>query len=164
MGLHRKVARSEDVNIMRRYDVDLDRMEDIARDYGVSRQAIYKILRRNGVDTSKRRIDVTCDACGETTRRTRGQLRGAIHVFCSNDCYHAYLNAVHTHYSWRQGSRRARKIVEEAGFQLSPGQIVHHKDGNPWNNDISNLVVVANQGDHVRLHRGAAVPVLWMSS
>jgi len=32
-------------------------------------------------------------------------------------------------------------------------QVVHHIDGNPSNNDLSNLVVLKNQTEHARLHK-----------
>lgn len=33
------------------------------------------------------------------------------------------------------------------------GQVVHHKDGNPRNNDPDNLEVLASQSEHMKLHR-----------
>lgn len=37
------------------------------------------------------------------------------------------------------------------GRQLLPGEVVHHKDGNKWNNEHSNLEVMT-QADHARIH------------
>ena len=37
------------------------------------------------------------------------------------------------------------------GRELLPGEIVHHKDGNKWNNDHSNLEVMT-QSRHLTLH------------
>jgi hypothetical protein len=37
------------------------------------------------------------------------------------------------------------------GRPLEPGEIVHHKDGNKWNNDHSNLEVMT-QSEHLRIH------------
>jgi hypothetical protein len=37
------------------------------------------------------------------------------------------------------------------GRPLEPGEIVHHKDGNKWNNDHSNLEVMT-QSQHLTLH------------
>lgn len=36
--------------------------------------------------------------------------------------------------------------------KLSESNVVHHKDGNPSNNDISNLEILESQSEHARLH------------
>jgi len=43
-----------------------------------------------------------------------------------------------------------RKVLEDAGYNLE-GMIVHHRDGNPSNNDINNLQVMT-QSEHAKLH------------
>ena len=42
--------------------------------------------------------------------------------------------------------------VEEKklGRKLEPGEVVHHKDGNPLNNSPGNLKVYPNQGIHMK--------------
>jgi hypothetical protein len=46
-----------------------------------------------------------------------------------------------------------RLIAQEAlGRSLQPIEIVHHMDGNPQNNAPENLMVLPNQGDHLRIH------------
>lgn len=43
-----------------------------------------------------------------------------------------------------------RHVVEQhLGRYLDPEEVVHHIDGNPTNNDLSNLKLYANQSDHV---------------
>lgn len=45
-----------------------------------------------------------------------------------------------------------RYIMEQhLGRKLNSKEVVHHKDGNPLNNNIDNLEVMA-WGDHMRLH------------
>lgn len=45
-----------------------------------------------------------------------------------------------------------RLLVERAlGRKLTYNEIVHHKDGNKQNNDLSNLEVM-DRGEHIRLH------------
>jgi hypothetical protein len=60
----------------------------------------------------------------------------------------------------RNSSRQARAIVSDH-FALRPGNIVHHEDRNQYNNELNNLKVFTNSGDHVRHHRGFIVPILW---
>ena len=44
-----------------------------------------------------------------------------------------------------------RKVVFDAGIEVAPGYQVHHRDGDKTNNDLANLVVMAN-GEHQREH------------
>lgn len=49
---------------------------------------------------------------------------------------------------------RAREILSSfLGVSLPSFAIVHHKDGNPQNNKLSNLEIVTRQ-EHAKIHRG----------
>jgi len=143
------------VDIINSYTTELVPMIALAKKYNVSRQAIYKILKRANVDTSKQaaNITVSCTACGAEVVRKRCCIRQRKHIFCCRKCYTAYLNAGGTYVPNRTGSRRARKMISEI-FDLQPEHIVHHIDKNQFNNDLTNLMVFKNQGDHIRFHRG----------
>lgn len=154
------------VDIIQRYTVDLVPMITLAAEYGKTRQAVYKVLKAAGIDTSKAaaNIAVSCCCCGQECTHKRYRVRNTIHLFCSQECYTAWLkhgngNPLIIH---RASSRRARAIVEKY-FPLLPGYIVHHEDRNQFNNHPSNLRVFANQGDHIRYHRvpQLLVPILW---
>jgi len=166
MKSHRPRARLTDkqkVDIVHAYEVDLESMVDIAKRYSVSRQCIYKVLKRAGVDTSKRRLPVSCEVCGSITYKPKCQIRARKHMFCSADCYHAWLQAGAAGVSTsdqRKGSRLARAKVSEY-FTLQPGHIVHHENHNPLDNRLENLRVFACQGDHIRYHRGFDVDPIW---
>lgn len=50
------------------------------------------------------------------------------------------------------GSRqKARRLIRALGYRLIPSQHVHHKDGNPFNNELDNLEVM-NGRQHVQEH------------
>lgn len=50
------------------------------------------------------------------------------------------------------GRHEHRVVMEKyLGRKLKPTEIVHHKDGNKQNNDISNLEVMS-QSEHIRKH------------
>ena len=162
-----KVTDKERVDIVEAYTVGLERMIDLATKYAMTRQGIYKILKKAGVNTSKgpggaTQITYSCTVCGKEATMGRAYFRKRKHVFCGQECYFAWLkhgngNPLIMH---RNSSRIARSIVGKL-YNLRPGHIVHHEDRNQFNNEPKNLKVFANQGDHVRHHRGFEVPILW---
>ena len=161
----------QQVDIINRYTVDLVSAQDLASEHGITRQGVHKILRRHGIKPANyERLQVSCTACGAEVSRPRCQVRARRHIFCSQDCYYAWLEGSQggTYEGWRQGQRVARLMVQSCGFDLKPGHVVHHKDRNTKNNEISNLLVFANQGDHIRFHRwgdqNITVPVLFDGS
>jgi predicted Zn-ribbon and HTH transcriptional regulator len=44
---------------------------------------------------------------------------------------------------------RYRKVWENHNGKIPVGSIIHHLDGNPFNNNISNLVICKNQQEHI---------------
>ena len=51
-----------------------------------------------------------------------------------------------------KGRHMHRVVIEQVlGRKLLPNEIVHHRDGDKWNNDPSNLVVMT-QSEHLTLH------------
>ena len=129
---------------------------------GISRQAVWKILKEQGVKTSKKEaawIKYECDFCGKPSRMTRGRWRNSIKHFCCDACYFASIENLGYH-PWRQGQRLARAIVSKY-FQLLDGNVVHHKDGDSRNNDRSNLAVFQSHSDHMNHHRNGNAQPIW---
>lgn len=136
-------------------------LQDIAVLYGCSRMGVKKYLNRQGVDTSKRKLQIKCHQCGITFDRHRKHVRRSIHSYCSKQCYHKALHNPGLVIR-RQGGRLAHKAVSKY-MVLSKEQVVHHIDGNQNNNDIGNLIVFACNADHIRWHRGdkSKVVIVW---
>ena len=150
------------VDIITEYQEQLTPMIELARTYGISRQGIYKVLKKAGVNTTKRRLDVSCTTCAKVFPRTKAKIRRQLNNFCSPDCYHAFLAAGNGSpyiYS-RHGQRIGRTIISQY-FQLQEGHISHHENRNNLDNRPVNLRVFACQGDHVRYHRGFDVDPIW---
>lgn len=160
-----KIYHNDRVDIVKAYTIDLIPMIELANKYNVTRQAIYKILKNMGVDTSKKLIKVSCSACGEIIERNKSRIRKQRNHFCNYECYHAFLDAGNgsIYISNRQGQRIARKIVSHF-FDLQNDHIVHHEDRNNFNNLPNNLRVFACQGDHIRYHRGFDIEPIWNGS
>lgn len=102
-----------------------------------------------------------CKQCGKLFYTTRND-------FCCKKCARDYRSANMDHkiymengylvkfkngYNKKGNVKVHRSVMEEKlGRRLNPDEIVHHKDGNKLNNDISNLEVM-DRGEHSRLHR-----------
>jgi hypothetical protein len=142
-------------------------MQQVEQLSGMTRQAIWKRLRRAGKLVKRHAsggapgvwITVNCHFC---QREIRKRVKRAAHVmrhFCNEDCYYAQL-ATSGYHPWRQGQRLARALVAQR-FALERGHVVHHKDGDNRNNNLDNLIVFASQDDHMAQHRGRKVMPLW---
>jgi hypothetical protein len=53
---------------------------------------------------------------------------------------------------YKDSGKYVHRHIEEKklGRKLRPGEVVHHKDGNPLNNSPSNLKVYPNQSTHMK--------------
>lgn len=150
------------LTIVNEYNNNLTPMIELANTYRVTRQRIWQVLKDSGVDTSKRKLTVTCSYCSKQIRRTKARVRRTQHQFCGLECYYAWLDStkINKEY-WRHGMRQAREAVLDY-YPLKAGQVVHHIDGNHKNNTLKNLAVFACNGDHVRYHRGFDVKPIWV--
>ena len=155
------LSKKDKVDIIKGYK-EFVPMIELAEKYGVTRQGIYKIIKKAGISTAKGLIEVSCDTCSKVIKRTKSQIRKQKHHFCCNDCYYAFLEAGNgfPYIENRQGQRIARSIVSKY-FKLELGYIVHHENRNTLYNRIPNLRVFRTQGDHVRYHRGLDIEPIW---
>ena len=149
-----RLTAQDKMDIAKAYSVDLESMISIATRYEKTRNAVWNVLKKAGVDTSKRKIAVSCATCGATIYRPKCQIRNRNNNFCNYNCYKSFMEAGSIHLTATEqsrGHRRARIIVASL-FALQPEHVVHHEDQFQLNNQIWNLRVFANQGDHIRYH------------
>ena len=118
------------------------RAADIAERLGVSSKCVQKIYRRYNFP----RLTNICPRLQEEQPMWKGgvhKTREGYLVVSRPD--HPYASK---HHHW---VRVHRLVVEEhLGRYLLPTEVVHHIDGNPANNDISNLEVFSTNGEHLR--------------
>jgi hypothetical protein len=161
---YKTIDPSEYEKIRKMYENGLVPMIRLAERYNVSRQGIWKLLKRLGVETEKNGgVDIVCHHCKKEIKRHKSQMRlRSNHKFCSRKCWFDYVKSLTgTEYKYdRQGQRKGRKVVSRY-HALQPGEIVHHEDKNCRNNTLSNLRVFACQSDHIRYHRGFDIKPVW---
>ena len=158
----RMLSESEELWIKEQYTKHLARMNDIAKQLLVSRQCVWKCLKRQGVDTRKAvRITRECNTCGKLIERRRGMARKTKYSYCSDKCYMAHLETLGEDYRpSAYHCRIGRKIVAQYHTWL-PGQVIHHINKDDEDNQLKNLEVYANQSDHLRKHRGQDIKPVW---
>ena len=154
-----QLTEKQKVDTIKAFTEDLKPAAEIAREHGVTRQCIWKVLKKAGVNTAKglgnTRFEVSCDYCQKKLIRNRAKIRNQIRNFCGQNCYYGFIRHNHgvgPYMQNRHGQRIARFKVGQV-FALKEGNIIHHKDRNCFNNRWDNLMVFATNGDHLRFHR-----------
>lgn len=146
--------------LVRKFIEELIPMAVLAGEYGISRQAIHKIIKKAGVDiVAAARPLVVCAVCNKSFAAARNRVRNTNTLTCSRACYNAFLKR-NNYKEHRHSSRLARAIVGQY-HTLNIDEVVHHIDGDQSNNRLENLMVFASQADHIRYHRGFAVVPVW---
>ena len=77
--------------------------------------------------------------------------------------YRRYPSGKHGNYyyhKWKENGQYHSKMLHHAIFEkahgfIPDGMVIHHKDFNPLNNDLSNLVMLT-VAEHMQIHRGLA--------
>src|SRR5690349_6120293 len=115
-------------------------IEQIAAHFGVSIPSIVRRMRRHGLKSRRGHgspLETNFFWQGGTRRETEGYL---------------LVKAPGHPYATKQGYVRKHRLVVEQrlGRYLLPTEVVHHKDGNPRNNDPANLEVFRTHAAHMR--------------
>jgi hypothetical protein len=129
--------------------------QEIADIAGVTRQGIYKAMDRLGIDRSAaERFTCICDMCGTAYELYRQRWNATSGHYCSTECYHMHRGIILPHRREnRQQKRIARAVMaKHLGRALVKDEVVHHIDGDEYNNSIDNLVHFVNHSEHLRYH------------
>lgn len=118
----------------------------------VSRQGLWKAMKKAGVEKNRGSSMTVCDTCGKEFEKFNCQLKLRIKNYCSPECYYKSIENP-DYMPNRHGQRIAKKVVLECGYYIGENEVIHHIDGNNKNNDPKNLLVFKNQSDHMKHHR-----------
>lgn len=142
----RKFNISDD-ELIRMYSVDLTPVQEIAAAHGVTRQTVWHRVKRLGLTSYKRKTQhIKCENCGEMYDRWPSQGAGK---FCSRHCYFE-ATSLYGDCS-KAGQQQGRKVAK-----AQEGEVVHHIDGNTFNNVEGNLVVFRSHAQHCSFHKSGA--------
>ena len=167
MRLRKSRMGVEEIKLLYWMGVKMTHIESMA---GVSRQAVYGMLKVIGVMKDRREVlTLRCLFCGEVFDRPRSHVKSEGSGYCCSSCYHAdrsmygeygeYGGALSRSddvpvVSDRQLGRIAVRVLSETGIVLEPGEVVHHRNGDRRDFGISNLKVFRNQSEHMKYHHG----------
>lgn len=106
------------------------------------------------IEYKTKKVRVKCDQCGIEFLKKRSDVQRTDHNYCSPGCSLAYRQK-QGETSWNHrvdGVIVHRRIAEEKiGRKLQPGEVVHHIDGNHFNNDPENIAVLS-KSEHSQIH------------
>ena len=151
----KQLTQEERSEIIFAFTKELAQITKLSKQYKVSRQAIYKLLKRNGIDaTASGTITIKCDTCGAEISRHRCRVRKQKNHFCDQVCNASFLKAV-------IGRQKMARLKVSEHFKLGPGNMVHFDDGSDWNTNIYNLAVFKNQQEHILYHHDKSTKPIW---
>lgn len=118
------------------------RSKDIAEQLGMTTKTVCKIYRRYNFP----RLSNICPR----QKEEQPMWKGGVHK--TPEGYLVVRRPDHPYSSKTHHWVRVHRLVveEHIGRYLLPTEVVHHIDGNPANNDISNLEVFSSNGEHLR--------------
>ena len=156
--------------IIKMFTEELLSLEIIANVFNGSRMGIKLLLNRYGIDTSKKVYKVNCKVCSNIFFRNKKRINRnnkLVGNFCSQKCYFDYLNSNSIYnepsekpYGKRQAQRISRDIIKNIYGKLPKDSVVHHIDGNEYNYQLNNLLLLDSQKSHLMIHRGYGIPII----
>ncbi|MDZ4347029.1 MAG: HNH endonuclease [Candidatus Binatia bacterium] len=154
----------EDVVLVNLYTVKHLTYRQIGAKLGLSATQIMRRLRKLGISSHQGTwLTRECAYCHQLLQIRRAKARHSKRSFCSYQCYITCLRGPEDqpYIQWRNGSLIAREIVSKL-FLLELKHVVHHRDRDQTNNQLSNLCAFSSHSDHMAYHRGnTSVQPIW---
>lgn len=148
------------VRVKTMYCVQHLTMQQIGAVFGITRQGVYKILKKAGVARAEgERVSFQCEHCQQACETTRGRWRASRKHYCSPECYYASIYNPALVLS-TEGCRKSRALVRQY-FDLQRGHIVHHHDSDQSHVALENLAVFENAAAHMSYERGGSAKPIW---
>ena len=144
---------ASDEVVRRLYCKELLTYDEIGMRFGVTRQAVAARVKKIGIEYRGEPTEAICQGCGAKFMAQRKRVKLRKIKFCSTVCYHKSVSlfGAYSH----NGQRTARKIMGAA-----EGEVVHHIDGDSYNNSPANLMVFPSNAAHILFHKSGAAKML----
>ena len=125
----------------------------IAAALGGTRQTVQQYLRKNGIDTRRKKIEIRCDWCLKTIERPKCRVRNQKHHFCGTDCRMNFMGT--EEFKREREETRLAKIAMEDACGFLGEFVIHFIDGNRENRKLKNLIAFKTESDRQHwLHGG----------
>lgn len=163
MSRHSKFTTSQIQDMIDDYSKYHLPLNSIAKSYSITKMAVWKILRKNGVNTSKvsTMVSTKCHWCQKPIQVKKCIYNMYLHHFCCNHHYFQWLNRnVSPFIRHRHSIKIAKKVVSKY-FQLSSDHVIHFLDGDQANNSPQNLSVFNSRKEYIKFRRGFGIEPLW---
>ena len=102
---------------------------------------------RENPTKGRRKYNYNCVNCGKWSASKDSRIK-----YCSRECYDENRpRKIGNDYIKFNGKKIHRAIWEEAYGHIPPEMIIHHKNGNKFDNRIENLEIMS-MSEHAKLH------------
>jgi hypothetical protein len=162
---YKHLTKEEQAAVIYEFTNNLISMRILANIYGVSRQAIHATIVKAGIKPSKYAVlETDCFVCKKPVLRARSRMRTTSRSFCSDNCWWIYLDIKKE--SRKESSyftRVSERVVLFNYPQYDPesGHVIHFRNNDITDSRKTNLVVLENIEDHLKVHLGLKVKPLW---
>lgn len=146
MGGKIRLGLVADSDVKKWYCDDLLTMQEIADRVGCKKQAVMHRLNKMGVAYRGGPVPRKCKHCGETFSANRKRLKNGKSLYCSIYCYQSDVSV--SGKLSHAGQRAGRRVAN-----AREGEVVHHINGDNFDNRPENLIVFGSHAQHAGFHK-----------